>query len=331
MADTSAKKRAPAAILIVEAEDVFSECLMHFPAGRYALLFAVGAAEAMSLVESRSPKLIILPTEGPTAALAEVLGEINRANAPILGLLEKDTPDATPPEGITRVVYREDVDKITAVASELLKERRKQPRVVVEFPIKLGESGSGIARDLSASAIQIQTAVKLEPGDEVRVEIGWGDEPKQFSATVYRVDRTLIGDFTCVLHVEDERRPIAPGEPHDWTEWMFPYHGTGGLTFADTTLAVNFKLDTDTHQAIVALCPTGSWHGVAELFTVSEASAESNVLRAWQIDASPTNPFYQIAELEEVHLEELIQLRLRLSTDRSHWLTLAPEISGSRQ
>jgi hypothetical protein len=85
------------------------------------------------------------------------------------------------------------------------------------------------------------------------------------------------------------------------------------------------------YEAIVALCPTGRWHGVAELFTVSEASAESNVLRTWEIDASPTSPFYQIAELEEVHLEELIQLRLRLSTDRSHWLTLAPEISGSRQ
>ncbi len=129
----------------------------------------------------------------------------------------------------------------------------------------------------------------------------------------------------------DEQRPIAPGESFEWTEWMFPYHGTGGLTFADTTLAVNFKLNTDTRKAIVALCPTGSWHGAAELYTVAEASAESNVIRAWEMDASPTNPFYQIAELEELQFEELTQLRLRLSTDRSHWLTLAPEISGSRQ
>jgi hypothetical protein len=129
----------------------------------------------------------------------------------------------------------------------------------------------------------------------------------------------------------NERRPIAPGESFEWAEWMFPFHGTGGLTFADTTLAVNFKLNRNTREAIVALCPTGRWHGAAELYLVSEASVESNVLRTWEIDANPTNPVYQITELAEVQSEELARLRLRLSTDRSHWLTLAPEISGSRQ
>ncbi|MFH2005038.1 MAG: protein kinase [bacterium] len=197
-------KRIPATILIVEAEDVFSECLMHFPAGRYALLFAVGAAEAMALVETRTPKLIILPMAGAMAGLAEALVEISREETTILGLSDEDSPDTAVPEGITRVVYREDTDQITAAASALLKERRKQPRVVVEFPVRLGAGGTAIARDLSASAIQIQTALKLERGSEVLVEIGWGDEPRQFSTTVYRADRTLLGDYTCVLNVVDE-------------------------------------------------------------------------------------------------------------------------------
>jgi len=129
----------------------------------------------------------------------------------------------------------------------------------------------------------------------------------------------------------DERRPLAPGESVEWIEWMFPYHGTGGLTFADTALAVNFTLNTDTRTATVSICPTGSWHGVAELYTVSGSSAQAPVLRSWQIDASPTDPAYHTHELKGVESAELIHQRLRLSTDRSNWLTLAPKINRSRQ
>jgi hypothetical protein len=129
----------------------------------------------------------------------------------------------------------------------------------------------------------------------------------------------------------DERKPIGPGESHEWIEWMFPYHGTGGLTFADTTLAVNFKLDAHTRTVAVGLSPTGSWLGVAELYSAPEVASELAALRSWQIDASPARPFYRTVELADTEVGDPAQLRLRLSTDSTTWTVLTPEISGSRR
>ena len=52
----------------------------------------------------------------------------------------------------------------------------------------------------------------------------------------------------------DERHPLPPGEIIGWTEWMYPYQKTKGLTYADKNMAVNFKVNVDKKSAIIGLC-----------------------------------------------------------------------------
>ncbi len=52
----------------------------------------------------------------------------------------------------------------------------------------------------------------------------------------------------------DERHPLPPGESIGWTEWMYPYQKTKGLTYADKKMAVNFKVNVDKESAIIGLC-----------------------------------------------------------------------------
>ena len=203
MSATKSSPKGPATILVVQQEEVFSDFLQHFPAGRYALLYAAGPAEAMALCETRKPKLLILPTGGACEGLAEALAEVSRVEAPIIGLVEPDEQNTEPPPKIDRLVAKDDIEAIVAVATELVNERRKQPRVVVEFPVRIGEEGAGVARDLSASFLQINTREKVTEGQELEVEIGWGDEPKQFKATVTRVQSSMLGEAVVVLEVED--------------------------------------------------------------------------------------------------------------------------------
>ncbi|MCP5117702.1 MAG: DUF5107 domain-containing protein, partial [bacterium] len=46
-----------------------------------------------------------------------------------------------------------------------------------------------------------------------------------------------------------ERRPLGPGESLAWTEWMYPFQQTGGLTFANEVAAVRLTLDEDGRSA----------------------------------------------------------------------------------
>lgn len=54
----------------------------------------------------------------------------------------------------------------------------------------------------------------------------------------------------------DERRPLMPGTAIGWTEWMYPFQGTGGLTHA--TRDVAFHLVRDEKKGKVTLALTSS-------------------------------------------------------------------------
>jgi hypothetical protein len=54
----------------------------------------------------------------------------------------------------------------------------------------------------------------------------------------------------------DERRPLAPTKTIKWTEWMYPYQKTEGLTYADKDMAINFKINADKKSAIIGICPS---------------------------------------------------------------------------
>ena len=209
MTGTLEKRKEPAAILIVKEEEVFSGFLQHFPAGRYALLYAAGAAEAMALCETRPPKLIILPGGPSMAGLTEALLEVSRHKAALLAVVKGKAPTGDPPPGINRIVAGDDLEAIIEASTELLKERREKPRVLVEIPIRLDDDGEGVARDLSANFMQIHTTLKLTSGQKLMVEIGWGDAPMQFATKVFKADTSVLGATVAMLEVEKNPKTRA--------------------------------------------------------------------------------------------------------------------------
>lgn len=52
-----------------------------------------------------------------------------------------------------------------------------------------------------------------------------------------------------------ERRPLAPGASLSWSEWMYAFHETGGLTAANEVGALNCRLDEAGERLRVAFCP----------------------------------------------------------------------------
>jgi len=55
-----------------------------------------------------------------------------------------------------------------------------------------------------------------------------------------------------------QTNPLAPGALVQWTEWMYPYQQTGGLTAANELGALNCRLDTVSRELTVAFCPARS-------------------------------------------------------------------------
>jgi hypothetical protein len=76
---------------------------------------------------------------------------------------------------------------------------------------------------------------------------------------------------TSVLY-PDERHPLKPGERLTWTEWMYPFHRTGGLTCANRDVALIFRITPDRRSAIIGVCPSGPLHGSRLLVRYGERS-----------------------------------------------------------
>ena len=92
----------------------------------------------------------------------------------------------------------------------------------------------------------------------------WGIDPKP------ETRKHFSGSETCRGYVEmwggitrgfDEYHRLNPGETISWVEWMFPYHQTDGLHFANQDFAVTFTR-FPTGEYVVKLCPSGDLRNV---------------------------------------------------------------------
>jgi hypothetical protein len=117
----------------------------------------------------------------------------------------------------------------------------------------------------------------------------------------------------------DELTPLAAGATFTWSEWMFPYRQTKGLTFADRDIALNFTVDAQGNFASVGLCPSGLWQGRIELFVASSDSEEESsnnpanrVIKRWSIASSPKLPFYEKISLSKLAPADRRRLQLRI-------------------
>jgi len=126
-----------------------------------------------------------------------------------------------------------------------------------------------------------------------------------------------------------DRHPLEPGASIHWTEWMYPYQGTQGLTFADRNLAVSFKVDLSKREAALGLCPSGVWRGEVGLWvtpTEETELADEHPLRTWSLKLGPDRPFYETIDLSGRTGEEIERLILGLGRPgEKGWQALKPE------
>jgi hypothetical protein len=132
-----------------------------------------------------------------------------------------------------------------------------------------------------------------------------------------------------------DRHPLKPGASVHWTDWMYPYQGTKGLTAADRDLAVNFKVDLSKGKACLGLCPSGMWRGEVGLWIAPKKVEIQNVephlagekpLRSWSLQLRPDRPFYEAIDLSERTDEEIERLILGLGrSGEKGWWFLEPE------
>jgi serine/threonine-protein kinase len=197
---------SPKPILIVEDEETFAAFLQHFPAARYTLLYASGAAEAMALCETRAPRLMVVPLLEGGSDLISALRAVDHAGAMIVGLAPADAEDTGAPD-VDRAVPAGDVDAALNAARELLNERRQHPRVVVEFPVRVGTESTGVAKDISNVSLVIETRERLRVGTRTTVDIHWGEAPRTLSVRVDRVKPLGLGLQSAVLLIDEDDEP----------------------------------------------------------------------------------------------------------------------------
>jgi hypothetical protein len=125
-----------------------------------------------------------------------------------------------------------------------------------------------------------------------------------------------------------QRQPLGPGERVQWQEWIYPYQGTGGLTYADRTLAVNFRVLNAERKVVVGICPSGRWQGTMELWSASSISeaAASSWQRTWSVNLDPAQSLRGQFRLDNTVADPCRQLSLRLQeAGADSALVLQPE------
>ena len=127
-----------------------------------------------------------------------------------------------------------------------------------------------------------------------------------------------------------DRHPLAPGASVHWTDWMYPYQGTKGLTFADRDIAVNFKIDRAKKEVTLGLCPSGVWSGKVGLWIAPTEEkpklADEPPLHSWSLQLRPDRPFCETIDLSGRADEEIERLILGLGRPgEEEWRALKPE------
>ena len=259
-------------ILVVEDRELFTALLHGFSCDYFEVLFAEGPTDALALGKLRNLCLVSVHIDSTAGldlagALKEMSGDIivmgTTARPPkSLG----DTPDC-----VDQVVARSNLEEVTSVAQRQLGERRKLPRVMVDFPVKLRERGIGIVKDLSATSLLVETMSPLDEGEWVKVEIGEGEHPFQFEAQVGRMQRSVLGKGSLVLMISEEI-----SDARDYLEQL-----------VWKLMEVQYYLNGDVSRPGVLRGPM-SWDMARRVERNLRESQELRIISANQVDEAPS-------------------------------------------
>ena len=99
----------------------------------------------------------------------------------------------------------------------------------------------------------------------------------------------------------DERAPLPAGQSVTWTEWIYPFQRTGGLTFADRSLAARCQFNPENGKLEVWISP------VRRLVdAVLEVMVGGQTVARRPFAATPAAPWFQSFELiPEVKLAQI--------------------------
>ena len=194
--------------LIVRLNEGFDALRQNLSQLRYEVLHATSAAKALTLCETRRPRLLVIPTDLALDGLDEALARVCNEETFILGVAPSSAArDAAErqPEIYNRVILDHKGSAFLRAARAALSDSRRMPQVNLEFPVNLGGDRSGIVRQFGASTLQVETDARLEAGRATQVEITWGPKPSRFMAVVGKVQSTPHADrCLAVLYVHPQ-------------------------------------------------------------------------------------------------------------------------------
>jgi tetratricopeptide (TPR) repeat protein len=214
-------------ILVVGDEESFVKFIGHFSPSRYAVLYAKNLDHARKHLQSKQPRLVVLGTD-QAEALAAMLKEAKAQGAALLGIARGKPSSAA--ELLDVIVEAGAADQLVAAANELLKERRRGPRVVVELPVQVEGIGAAEAKVASDHSLFIATDKPLERGKQVKLTIEGSDKPMVCSSRVARVGKGESGHHGMVLEITsapDACKAYLQGLVH-WVTLLEHYQQTAG-------------------------------------------------------------------------------------------------------
>lgn len=85
---------------------------------------------------------------------------------------------------------------------------------------------------------------------------------------------------------DEARQTLAPKARRHWKEWMYAFHATGGLTYADKTVAVNLKFDREQNRIDLGIFSTEPRKNLS-----AELRQGDTVLFRRSLNVSPGRPF----------------------------------------
>ena len=194
-------------IVVVGDPRIHDAMVQRFPAMQFEVHQAQDHIEALGLASIRNLRMLVTPADEQGVALAEALEELGRTGVVVMGTIGQGVSWLQGDlrlELFSEVVDASDLDDVVDTARRLLGERRKHPRVGIEFPLGLGDKGEGVVREVSATSLRVNTMMPLSEGDRIEVRIGWGGQPLNFEALVGRSWTTARGQRSLVLMVGEE-------------------------------------------------------------------------------------------------------------------------------
>ncbi|MFH1941563.1 MAG: DUF5107 domain-containing protein [bacterium] len=156
----------------------------------------------------------------------------------------------------------------------------------------------------------------LNPGCNIW---SWGLDPAAEARMLFSGDslnRGYVEMWGGITHSYDKYFRLSPGEEISWTEWMYPFHQTAGLHFADQDLAVSFTRHKN-DEYMLRLCPSGELRGAeCRVVIVETGEPRLRVLydSVYPKDALPEFMLDSSDELELIILKqgkEAIRLRAK--------------------